>query len=107
TEAIRRVDILPEEVALKYGYAPGQRVVNVVLRRRFRAMRGEIQGGAATEGGRLSGRAQINFLRVRGENRINFDLKYQDVTAVTEAQRDLAPLADPRAFDVVGHLVSL
>ena len=34
-EAIERVDILPEEVALKYGYRADQRVVNFVLRRRF------------------------------------------------------------------------
>ena len=33
-EAIQRVDILPEEVALKYGYRADQRVVNIVLRRR-------------------------------------------------------------------------
>jgi hypothetical protein len=34
-EAIQRIDILPEEVALKYGYRADQRVVNFVLRRRF------------------------------------------------------------------------
>ncbi len=34
-EAISRVDILPEEVALKYGYPPDQKVVNVVLQNRF------------------------------------------------------------------------
>ena len=34
-EAIERLEILPEEVALKYGYSADQRVVNIVLRRRF------------------------------------------------------------------------
>jgi hypothetical protein len=34
-EAVTRVDILPEEVALKYGYPPDQMVVNVVLLTRF------------------------------------------------------------------------
>ena len=34
-EAISRVDILPEEVALKYGYPPDQKVVNVVLQNHF------------------------------------------------------------------------
>jgi len=37
TEAILRVEILPEEVALKYGYRADQRVVNIVLRQRFRS----------------------------------------------------------------------
>ena len=42
TEAILRVDILPEEVSLKYGYTADQRVVNIVLKRRFRAITGEV-----------------------------------------------------------------
>src|SRR5688572_18910930 len=37
TEAIQRVEVLPEEVALKYGYRADQRVVNIVLRQRFRS----------------------------------------------------------------------
>ena len=37
TEAIQRVEILPEEVALKYGYRADQRVVNFILRERFRS----------------------------------------------------------------------
>ena len=55
TEAIARVDILPEEVALKYGYRADQRVVNFVLRRRFRAVTAELNGRAATEGGQQQG----------------------------------------------------
>ena len=44
TEAIARVDILPEEVSLKYGYPAEQKVVNIVLRQRFRATLLEAQG---------------------------------------------------------------
>jgi outer membrane cobalamin receptor len=44
-EAIERIEILPEEVALKYGYRADQRVVNIVLRRRFRATTVELQAG--------------------------------------------------------------
>ena len=49
-EAIERVDILPEEVALKYGYRADQRVVNIVLRRRFRAVTAEANGGLRHRG---------------------------------------------------------
>ena len=41
TEAIQRVDIFPEEVALKYGYRADQKVVNFVLRPRFRSLAAE------------------------------------------------------------------
>ncbi|HSZ51904.1 MAG TPA: TonB-dependent receptor, partial [Caulobacteraceae bacterium] len=53
-EAILRIDILPEEVSLKYGYTADQRVVNIVLRRRFHATTLEGQGGAPTEGGEIT-----------------------------------------------------
>ncbi|MEY4555092.1 MAG: hypothetical protein RL093_211, partial [Pseudomonadota bacterium] len=43
-EAIERMDILPEEVALEYGYAADQRVVNFVLKANFRSLTGEVAG---------------------------------------------------------------
>src|SRR5215204_892819 len=46
TEAIQRVEILPEEVALKYGYAANQKVVNIVLRQRFRSTVAEARANA-------------------------------------------------------------
>ena len=46
TEAIQRVEILPEEVALKYGYRADQRVVNIVLRQRFRSTVGRASRAA-------------------------------------------------------------
>jgi hypothetical protein len=91
TEAILRVDILPEEAALKYGYSADQRVVNIVLRRRFRAVTAEAGGGGSTEGGQASGTAESDLFRVRGDNRLNLDLKAQASSAVTEAERGLSP----------------
>ena len=44
TEAISRVEILPEEVALKYGYRADQKVVNIVLRKRFRSTAVQVAG---------------------------------------------------------------
>lgn len=101
TEAIQRVDILPEEAALKYGYSANQRVVNVVLRKRFRAVTAELQGGGATEGGQPSGQAEIDLFRVRGENRMNFDLQYQRTDSLTEDERNLQPITTSTAIDVI------
>ena len=57
-EAIERMEILPEEVALKYGYAADQRVVNIVLRRRFNSTSAEVGATAATDGGYAAGKAR-------------------------------------------------
>ena len=61
-EAIERMEILPEEVALKYGYAADQRVVNIVLRRRFNSTNVELRGRAATDGGYVNGRGEAGRL---------------------------------------------
>src|SRR4051794_24524809 len=50
TEAIQRVEILPEEVALRYGYNSDQKVVNIVLRRFFRSTSAEASAGTSTAG---------------------------------------------------------
>ena len=54
SEAILRVDVLPEEAALKYGYPADQRVLNFVTRKTFRAVTSEIDIEAATAGGTLT-----------------------------------------------------
>ena len=54
-EAIERLEILPEEVALKYGYRADQKVVNIVLRQRFRSTTAQVGAGVATEGGYVNG----------------------------------------------------
>ena len=60
TEAILRVDILPEEAALKYGFSANQRVVNIVLKDHVDAELADLQGGASTEGGGAAGQAEAD-----------------------------------------------
>ena len=59
------MEILPEEVALKYGYAADQRVVNIVLRRRFNSTNVEVGGRIATDGGYASARGDGGRLTIR------------------------------------------
>ena len=49
-EAIERLEILPEEVALKYGYRADQKVVNIVLRQRFRSTTAQVGAGRRDRG---------------------------------------------------------
>ena len=90
TEAIARVDILPEEVALKYGYRADQKVVNIVLRRRFRATTAEVADRQATEGGRNSPQLELDRLQIRNGGRLNLHSEYQQSSALTEAERNIA-----------------
>lgn len=100
-EAIERVDILPEEVALKYGFRADQRVVNIVLRRRFRAVTAEVSGGLATEGGRAAYGGQMNVLRIDRNGRWNVDVNYQHSDPLLESQRDIVQSSPSSPFQVV------
>jgi hypothetical protein len=90
TEAIQRVEILPEEVALKYGYPATQKVVNIVLRQRFRAFAVEGGGRIGTKGDGARATAHGDFLAIRRGERINLDANYTQNNAILEGDRGLA-----------------
>jgi len=89
-EAIERMDILPEEAALKLGYRADQRVVNIVLRRRFRSITGELDATVATAGGRGGQDAELSMLRINRDGRLNLDIEYERDTALLESEREVA-----------------
>ncbi len=107
TEAILRVDILPEEVALKYGYPADQRVVNIVLRPRFRAKTFEGVGGSATEGGAANEAPSADYLRIQKNGRLNIDAKYTHVDALTEADRGIVAAPQQGAVAPSGDVPDL
>lgn len=89
TEAIERVEILPEEVALKYGYRADQRVVNIVLRERFRSTVARLEGNTATDGGYLGGTGELTQLRIQKNGRTTFNVRAEANSPLTENERDI------------------
>ncbi|MFN3945055.1 MAG: TonB-dependent receptor plug domain-containing protein [Allosphingosinicella sp.] len=105
-EAIERVDILAEEVALRYGYRADQRVVNFVLKENFQAVTAEVQAGAATAGGRGSYAADLGIVQIQGTGRWNVDFEYRQDSFLFESERDLIQGAPARPFDLVGNVTA-
>jgi len=107
TEAILRVDILPEEVSLKYGYTADQRVVNIVLKRRFHAVTGEAVGGETARGGDPTGQGEVDQVDIRRDTRLNLDLKYQVAGGLTDAQRGLNETTGGAPYSFAGNVESV
>ena len=105
-EAITRIDVMPEEVALKYGYRADQRVVNFVLRRRFSAYTTEVQGGIATAGGRESYGAELNYLQINQAGRVNLGAEFRRAEPLFESERDIVQ-AEPVAGIELGRYRTL
>ncbi|MEC3909931.1 TonB-dependent receptor [Sphingobium sp. CR2-8] len=105
SEAVQRVDILPEQVALSYGYAPTQKVVNIVLRQRFRAETAEGRAGTTTQGGRENGQVEAGILRIQGDNRFTLNLKYSRAASLLENERGIIATAPGRPYALAGNVV--
>ncbi len=105
-EAISRAEILPEEVALKYGYSADQRVVNIVLRKRFRALIGEVGDRLSSDGGRNDAEPSLTYLEINHDRRVNFALQYQHADNLTERERHVGPFAPRLPYDIVGNITS-
>lgn len=106
TEAIQRVEVLPEEESLAYGFPPEQKVVNIVLLPEFRADTAELDGSTPTEGGEESGSANLDHFAVEDDNRLNFDLRYSANSVLSADARDLAPVPASPPYDLAGNVVA-
>ena len=103
TEAIQRVEILPEEVALKYGYRADQRVVNIVLRNRFRSTTAQVGAGIATDGGYGTGNADLTRLTIQRNGRTTINLHAEGNSMLTENERDNVITNPQEARSLIGR----
>jgi hypothetical protein len=103
-EAIDRVDILPEEVALEYGYRADQRVVNFVLKSNFRSVTAQVEGRVPTAGGRTTTGLDANILRISGGQRWSMELEHDQSTPLFESERDLIRDPGSMPFDLAGNI---
>jgi hypothetical protein len=88
-EAVSRVDILPEEVALKYGYPPDQKVVNVVLQNRFAETVAQVAANTAAHDGYTGGGGDLTRILLTPTQRTTLTLHAGTEDILRGAQRSL------------------
>lgn len=86
-EAIRRVEILPEEVALRFGFPANTRVVNMILKDDFSSKTIEAETAFPTRGGFQTYEAEATALRINGPKRFSVTARIDDTSELTEAER--------------------
>tara|TARA_R110000772_G_scaffold40890_2_gene95303 strand:+ start:1225 stop:3783 length:2559 start_codon:yes stop_codon:yes gene_type:complete len=87
TEAIKNVQVFPEELALQYGYRPDQRVINFILKDGYTGFSAEAEYGIPTSGDQGQTELETTFTRIGKNSRLNVNVEYQNKTAITEAER--------------------
>jgi hypothetical protein len=88
-EAVSRVDILPEEVALKYGYPPDQKVVNVVLQNRFKESVAQAAANTASHDGFTGGGGDLTRILLSPNQRTTLNLHAGTDDILRGSQRSL------------------
>lgn len=88
-EAIRRVQIFPEEVALKYGFRPDQRVINFILKDNFASFSTELEHAQPQDGGFATNEFEATLTRIGATTRFNLNVELERSTRLTESERDL------------------
>ena len=94
-EAIRKVEVLPEEVALKFGYSPDTRVVNIILKDKFQAKSVEAGFSVPTLGGFSSWSAEGSLTRINGPSRLSATVTADDTSPLFESERGVIQQVPP------------
>ena len=97
-EALARVEVLPEEAALSYGFPANQRVINFVLKPNVvvHALEGEVE--APDQGGTAQTEGSFQRLSVDGSRRFSLDLRYELRSPLLESERDFISEPAPLPF---------
>lgn len=103
-EAIERFQVLPEEVALSYGYKADQRVVNIILKKNYNALQTQAAATVATDGGRVAPNVGGNRVRIDGDRRWNLDVQLSHDPYLLEKDRDIVRTPNGQPFDLVGNV---
>ncbi len=88
-EAIQRVEVLPESVALQYGFSENQRVLNFVLREHYSAVPIRATESGATEGGGEATAADASLARLNDEARVTMLASYKGNAWLRDSDRGI------------------
>lgn len=86
-EAIRRMEVLPEEVALRFGFAANQRVINFILRDNFSTRSIDAEYNLPSAGGFAETELEGTFIQFSKTSRLNLNVVSKDASLLTEAER--------------------
>jgi iron complex outermembrane receptor protein len=106
-EAIQRVQVLSEEVALKYGYAADQRVVNFILKSNFQSVTVEGKYGQSTSGGGGQSEIEATGVRINNGARTSLTVDYNRDESLFESQRDIIQRAAGQPSSLAGNVYGM
>ncbi|MEL6920495.1 MAG: Plug domain-containing protein [Pseudomonadota bacterium] len=93
-EALARVEVLPEEASLAYGFQANQRVINFVLKPDLNIIPLNTRTQAPRAGGTLSNTIELSRVVIDGGDRTSFGANYTTSSPLLESERSIQPIED-------------
>ncbi len=106
-EAIKQVQIFPEEVALQYGFRPDQRVVNFILKDNFASFNAETDYSVPEKGGFSTKEFENTLTRIGKSTRLNIDIEYESRSRLTEDERNVLSSGTSAPYALGGNVTGL
>lgn len=103
-EALNRFAVLKPEAAARYGYPPGRRVINLVLKKHFSMLSADAGANWATGGGQYGGRLTVRRSAISGATRWNVQASADYDSALYKSARNIPPRIG--AFDGTGFVAA-
>ena len=106
-EAIKQVQIFPEEVALQYGFRPDQRVVNFILKDNFASFNAEVDYSVPQKGGFSNKEFENTLTRIGKSTRLNIDIEFETRNRFTEDERNVLSSGTAAPYALGGNVTGL
>ncbi|MEO0464947.1 MAG: TonB-dependent receptor [Pseudomonadota bacterium] len=90
-EALARVEVLPEEASLAYGFQANQRVINFVLKPNLNIIPLNTRTQAPRSGGTLSNTIDLSRVVIDGGDRTSLGANYTTSSPLLESERTIVP----------------
>ncbi|MFN3818758.1 TonB-dependent receptor [Blastomonas sp.] len=103
-EAIQKVEVFPEELALKFGFRPDQRVINIILVDNYQSIAAEVEGGLSTQGGYGTTEFEATYTKLGKNTRLIVDVEYEMATALRESERGIIQPDSSAPFALGGNI---
>jgi len=103
-EAVEKFELLPEQAALRFGYPPTRRVLNVITKAKFKTVEMKVNGGMSTDGGGGNRGANVALTRIARPRRLTLTGEYRHSDPLRQSRRNVLP--DPaNLYDPIGNIV--
>jgi len=103
-EAVEKFELLPEQAALRFGYPPTRRVLNVITKAKFKMVEAKVSGGMSTEGGGGNRGTNLALTRIARPRRLTLTGEYRHSDPLRQSRRHVLP--DPaNLYDPIGNIV--